>query len=149
MINIENLTNLNINTEILEDISKYLLKNHSSREIDLTVCHNQTIREYNLQYRGKDRATDVLSFPIESDIINNPTEIPLGSLVISADFVEKKAKKFGHTHQDELSLLFIHGVLHLIGFDHEIDGGEMREKEEETIHYFNLPKSLIIRTEER
>ena len=149
MLNIENLTNLTINIELLEKISKVLLKNHTSRETDLTICHNQTIQEYNRIYRGKDKATDVLSFPMDNDIIiDNLNLMPLGSLVISADFIEEKATEFGHTNNDELSLLFIHGMLHLLGFDHEVDNGEMRKKEEEIIHKFHLPKSLIIRTEE-
>jgi len=148
MLNIENLTNLTINQKLLEEISKALLKKNESREIDLTICDNRTIQEYNKIYRGKDKATDVLSFPIESDIIVNSTQMPLGSLIISADFIEKKAIELKHTNDDELSLLFIHGLLHLLGFDHEIDNGEMRKKEEEIIHQFHLPESLIIRTEE-
>ena len=74
--------------------------------------------------------------------------MPLGSIVISADFVKDRANEFGHTYSDELSLLFIHGMLHLLGFDHETDSGEMREMEAEIINKFYLPKSLIIRTEE-
>ena len=148
MLNIENLTNLTINQKLLEEISKALLKKNESREIDLTIFDNRTIQEYNKIYRGKDKATDVLSFPIESDIIVNSTQMPLGSLIISADFIEKKAIELKHTNDDELSLLFIHGLLHLLGFDHEIDNGEMRKKEEEIIHQFHLPESLIIRTEE-
>lgn len=148
MLNIENLTTLNINIKFLEKISKSLLKHDYLREIDLTICDNKTIREYNLAYRDKDRATDVLSFPIDSDMIMNHRDMPLGSIVISAEFVWEKAKEFGHSNQDELSLLLIHGILHLLGFDHEIDNGEMRDKEKETINKFNLPQSLIIRTEE-
>ena len=148
MLNIENLTNLTINIELLEEISDVLLKNHVSKEIDLTICSNQTIQQYNKAYRGKDKATDVLSFPIENDMIINCFQMPLGSIVISADFVEEKATELGHKYSDELSLLFIHGMLHLLGFDHEIDNGEMRQQEEEIIHQFHLPKSLIIRTEE-
>lgn len=148
MLNIENLTNLTINIELLEEISDVLLINHASKEIDLTICNNQTIQEYNKEYRGKDKATDVLSFPIENDTIINAFQMPLGSIVISADFVEEKATEFGHTQSDELSLLFTHGLLHLLGFDHEVDNGEMREKEEEIIYKFHLPQSLIIRTEE-
>ena len=148
MLNIENFTTLIINTKLLEEISKSLSTDAPSREIDLTLCDNQTIQHYNKEYRGNNKATDVLSFPIENDIIKGSEEMPLGSIVISVDFVKAKATEFGHSNNDELSLLFIHGMLHLLGFDHEIDNGEMREKEEETIHKFHLPKSLIIRTEE-
>jgi probable rRNA maturation factor len=148
MLNIENLTNLTLNQEFLEEIANFLLKDSMSREIDLTICDNKTIQSYNREYRGKDSATDVLSFPIESDIIIGSIVMPLGSIVISADYVQSKSIEFNHTEAEELSLLFTHGVLHLLGFDHEIDSGEMRKKEEEIIYYFNLPKSLIIRTEE-
>jgi len=72
----------------------------------------------------------------------------LGSIVISSSFVEQKADELGHSNQDELSLLFIHGMLHLLGFDHEVDDGEMRSREEKLIRAFDLPKSLIIRTGE-
>ncbi|MEO1938129.1 MAG: rRNA maturation RNase YbeY, partial [Sulfurimonas sp.] len=72
---------------------------------------------------------------------------PLGSIVISYDFVKEKAAEFGHSQDDEFTLLFIHGLLHILGYDHEIDSGEMRQKEEEIIKNFNLPKSLIVRTE--
>ena len=71
--------------------------------------------------------------------------MPLGSIVISVDYVEEKAKEYGHTFNEEFNLLFIHGLLHLLGFDHEIDNGEHRAKEEELIKSFNLPDSLIVR----
>jgi len=148
MLNIENLTDLTINVELLEDITKVLLKKLHSREIDLTICNNQMIQQYNKEYRGKDKETDVLSFPIENDMIIGISIMPLGSIVISADFVKDRAKEFKHTYSDELNLLFIHGTLHLLGFDHETDSGEMREREAEIINQFRLPKSLIIRTEE-
>ena len=148
MLNIENLTTLTIDKKLLEEISKSLSTDAPSREIDLTLCDNQTIQHYNKKYRGNDKATDVLSFPIQNDIIIGSEEMPLGSIVISVDFVKLKAKEFGHSNNDELSLLFIHGMLHLLGFDHETDNGEMRKKEEETIHTFHLPQSLIVRTEE-
>ena len=148
MLNIENLTTLTIDKKLLEEISKSLSTDTPSREIDLTLCDNQTIQHYNKKYRGNDKATDVLSFPIQNDIIIGSEEMPLGSIVISVDFVKLKAKEFGHSNNDELSLLFIHGMLHLLGFDHETDNGEMRKKEEETIHTFHLPQSLIVRTEE-
>ena len=148
MLNLENLTNLTINIKRLEDISEVLLKEFQSREIDIIICNNQTIQQYNQEYRGKDKPTDVLSFPIDGNMIIGINTMPLGSIIISADFVKDKAKEFGHTYDDELNLLFIHGMLHLLGFDHETDSGEMRKREAEIIYQFYLPKSLIIRTEE-
>ena len=139
MLNIENLTTLNINRTHLETISNTL----SSREIDLTICYNLTIQQYNCDYRGKNQPTDVLSFPITGEF----EQMPLGSIVISADFIVEKAHLLNHSLNDELSLLFIHGLLHLLGYDHERDSGEMRAKEEALIKKFNLPNSLIVRTE--
>ena len=61
------------------------------------------------------------------------------------EYVEQKAKEYNHSINDEFTLLFIHGLLHLLGFDHEVDEGEHRSKEEELIKQFNLPNSLIVR----
>jgi len=144
MLNIENLTDFTVDTPLLENIANHL----TSREIDLTLCYNSTIQQYNREYRQKDKATDVLSFPIEHDIITNNNFMPLGSIVISVDFVMKRAEEYGHSSDDEMALLFIHGLLHILGYDHESDSGEMREKEALIIKEFNLPSSLIVRTEE-
>ena len=137
MIDIENNTSLKINTSLLEDITTSL----TSKDIELIVVNNDEIQELNKEHRNIDKATDVLSFPLEFDMPN----MPLGSIVISSDYVEDKAKEYEHTSQEEFSLLFIHGLLHLLGFDHEIDSGEHRKKEEELIKQFNLPNSLIVR----
>lgn len=145
MINIGNLTDLQVDVEFLNKIANSL----TTRDIDLTLCHNNTIQTYNKEYRQQNRATDVLSFPISNDIISIENNmIPLGSIVISVDYVREKSLDYNHSHHDELALLFIHGLLHLLGYDHETDTGEMREKEAEIIKRFELPSSLIIRTEE-
>jgi len=142
MLNIENSTTVQFDHASLEKISNAL----SSREIDLSICDNQTIQKYNSLYRGKNKHTDVLSFPIDTELVDTKFEhIPLGSIVISIDYVKKLSQELGHTVDEELSLLFIHGLLHLLGYDHETDNGEMREMEEQLINKFNLPKSLIVR----
>ena len=71
----------------------------------------------------------------------------LGSVVINLDLVELKAAQLGHGTDDETALLFTHGLLHVLGCDHESDSGQMRAKECEIIEKFRLPKSLIVRTE--
>lgn len=144
MLNIDNHTNFIVNGQLIEDI----VKKHTNREIDLIVCYNDTIQEYNKMYRGKDTSTDVLSFPIENDMIIHNDIMPLGSIVISIDFVNARALELGHSKENEFTLLFIHGLLHLLGYDHETDSGEMRDKEEALINELHLPKSLIVRTEE-
>ena len=72
----------------------------------------------------------------------------LGSVVINLDLVELKAAQLGHGADDETALLFTHGLLHVLGFDHESDSGQMRAKECDIIEKFRLPKSLIVRTDE-
>jgi probable rRNA maturation factor len=139
MIEIDNRTSLDINETFLNNIASTL----SNKDIELVVTSNEEIRAINLEHRNIDKETDVLSFPYE-----DAPFFPLGSIVISAPFVELKAKEHSHNNSDELALLFIHGLLHLLGYDHEVDSGEMREKEKELILKFNLPKSLIVRTQE-
>ena len=139
MIILENQTDFKIDLEKLEAIAKYL---EIQKEFELIVTDNSTIQSYNKEYRRVDRATDVLSFPLE-DI----DFMPLGSIIISIDKAKEAAKKFNHSVADELALLFTHGLLHLLGFDHEIDNGEMRNLEKRVIQNFNLPQSLIIRTQ--
>ena len=78
----------------------------------------------------------------------NFAPVLLGSVVINLDLVELKAAQLGHGADDETALLFTHGLLHVLGFDHESDSGQMRAKECEIIEKFCLPKSLIVRTDE-
>ena len=135
----ENSTDIKIELSLIEAIASSL----TQKEIELIFTSNEEIREINLNTRGKNKATDVLSFPYDE-----MPNVPLGSIVISSNFVEEKSKLYKHSFEDEFALLFIHGLLHLLGYDHEKDNGEHRNKEEELINKFNLPKSLIIRTEE-
>ncbi|MBF7070919.1 rRNA maturation RNase YbeY [Aliarcobacter butzleri] len=138
MIDLENSTEFEIDTLNLENIANTL----TTKDIELIVVKNDEIQELNKEYRNIDKPTDVLSFPLNFEVIDMPL---LGSIVISTDFVQEKAKEFKHSFNEEFTLLFIHGLLHLLGFDHEIDNGEHRLKEEELIEKFKLPSSLIVR----
>lgn len=137
MIELDNRTEKNYDFQLIEKIADEL----SDQEIELILTDNDEIAEINREFRNIDKATDVLSFP--SDPFPGA---PLGSIVISVDKVESVATELGHSQNDELALLFIHGMLHLLGYDHEVDNGEMRAKEIELIEKFALPKSLIVRT---
>jgi probable rRNA maturation factor len=139
MITVETETDIKVNLKPLEEVLDYL---KVSKDIELLLVDNNTIRSINKEHRGKDKATDVLSFPLE-DVGN----APLGSIVISTEKVSEVSRLLGHSFEDELTLLFTHGLLHLLGYDHECDNGEMRELEEEVIEKFNLPNSLIVRSE--
>ena len=144
MIDLDNQTTLEVNLDLLEEIAQTL----STKEVELIITDDHTIQALNKEHRDKNSTTDVLSFPMDAPFTEQSIfGMPLGSIVIAASFVKDKAAYFGHSEQDELSLLFIHGMLHLLGFDHEVDSGEMRMREKELIEQFDLPKSLIVRME--
>jgi probable rRNA maturation factor len=138
MIELDNRTTLEVDEPLLNKIANTL----TDKEIELIITNNAEIMEINSTHRGINSPTDVLSFPYDDMPMT-----PLGSIVISKEFTQNKADELGHTYLDEMSLLFIHGLLHLLGYDHEVDNGEMRKKEEEMITLFHLPESLIVRTE--
>jgi|SRR5215831_9572798 len=87
------------------------------------------IKKLNRQFRGKDYATDVLSFPIEAEEFENQNETNLGDVVISVDRAAAQAKANGLTFENEVQQLILHGLLHLCGYDHETDNGEMNRIE--------------------
>lgn len=138
MIELDNRTSLEVDEPLLNRLANSL----TDKEIELIITTNSEIQELNKEHRNINKATDVLSFPYEDMPMS-----PLGSIVISKEFIKDKSKEFGHTSMNELTLLFIHGLLHLLGFDHEVDNGEMRDKEALLIKKFQLPTSLIVRTQ--
>jgi len=138
MLLVQNDEKFEFDKSLLENIAKKL----SDKDIELVIINDKDMRELNLKARGVDKSTDVLSFPLEEI-----KHAPLGSIVINKDKVIDVSNNLDHTIEAEISLLFIHGLLHLLGYDHENDDGEMRKKEEDMIKDFNLPQSLIFRTE--
>ena len=138
MIEIDNRTNVLIDSSIIEKIADFL----THKDIELILTTNEEIQQLNKKFRHIDKATDVLSFPLE-----DTPHAPLGSIVISVEKAQEEATRYGHTIDEEIALLFIHALLHLLGYDHETDSGEMRKKEAELIEHFQLPSSLIIRNE--
>lgn len=139
MIYFENQSVLELQEIDFKKIVEYL---GITREVEIYILEDEEMAELNLAHRGKEGITDVLSFPCEAVVEG----LPLGSIVMSATLIEQKAQEFQHSLEDEVRLLFIHGVLHLLGYDHEVDNGEHRTKEEEMIRALNLPLSLIVRT---
>ncbi|MBE6572148.1 MAG: GTPase Era [Ruminococcaceae bacterium] len=97
-----------------------------SAEVSVTFVDNEKIHELNLAHRGKDSATDVLSFPLfEKDSF--PTEgseqeyIPIGDVVISLEKAREQAQEYGHSFEREIAFLTVHSILHLVGYDHEVN----------------------------
>jgi probable rRNA maturation factor len=101
---------------------------------------DRELRRLNRQFRGKDAATDVLSFPAgDGD--------SLGEIAISMERARMQAREHGHRVQSEIEILMLHGVLHLMGMDHERDGGEMAASEQSWRQRLGLPCGLIERAE--
>jgi probable rRNA maturation factor len=93
-------------------------------EISLTFVDNDAIHKLNREYRGVDRPTDVLSFPqYQADEPILPAS-SLGDIVISLPKMAEQAQSFGHSQKREVCFLFVHGLLHLLGYDHEISEEE-------------------------
>lgn len=111
-------------------------------EISLTLVSLEEIRELNRDYRDVDRETDVLSFPQFECVEDMPEfgELCLGDVVICLDKVEEQAKDFGHSFERELIYLFVHSLLHLLGYDHmeEDEKQEMRQREEQVMTAIDL-----------
>ncbi|HKP35457.1 MAG TPA: rRNA maturation RNase YbeY [Pyrinomonadaceae bacterium] len=99
------------------------------REATIVLVRDAAIRKLNRQFRGKDYATDVLSFPTQSEPFESETQDKLGEVVISVDRAAEQAKENGVSFENEVQQLILHGLLHLCGYDHETDKGEMNRLE--------------------
>ena len=108
-------------------------------EVCVLVTSNREVRELNRRYRRRHKATDVLSFP-------SPQPRVAGDIAISAEIAAVNAATLGHSVETELKILILHGMLHLAGYDHENDRGEMATREAALRHSFKLPLGLIERT---
>jgi len=101
-------------------------------EVSVTLTDNEYIHALNKQYRGIDRPTDVLSFALnesdEPEMIDGPDVNVLGDLIISVERAEEQAADYGHSVKREIAFLTVHGMLHLLGYDHMED--EEREEME-------------------
>jgi len=117
--------------------------------IELVTVDSDSIQNINKTSRGINKATDVLSFTYDnSDIgIDIDDDEIIGSVIVCYEKIKQMANEYGHSLDDELLLLFIHGLLHIGGYDHESDDGEHREKERKIIEFFKLPDSLIVRND--
>jgi probable rRNA maturation factor len=112
-------------------------------QVSVLLTTDGGIRRLNRQFRGKDKATDVLSFPAES-LTRNREKIA-GDIAISVPTAWRQARDHGHSLSIEIKVLMLHGLLHLAGFDHETDTGQMARRERSLRAKLNLPQSLIER----
>lgn len=106
---------------------------------DVTIVNNEEIHKVNAQYRHIDRPTDVISFAFLDDknelIPSDGSPISLGEIVISYEKAEEQAKEYGHSLKREMSFLFVHGMLHLLGYDHM--------KKEDEVTMFRLQDEIL------
>ncbi|AEU37961.1 rRNA maturation RNase YbeY [Granulicella mallensis] len=112
-------------------------------EVEVLLSDDRTLRRLNREFRGKDKATDVLSFPAPPELEGQLA----GDLAISLDTALKQAQEQGHTLRDEVRVLLLHGLLHLYGMDHEVDEGEMAAREAVLRTQLRLRNGLIARVE--
>jgi probable rRNA maturation factor len=117
---------------------------HLRETVNVLVTSSAELRSLNRRFLGADKATDVLSFP--SSAADLQARRVAGDVAISADIARENAGRLGHTVADEVKILVVHGVLHLAGFDHERDNGEMARKESRLRRQLKLEAGLIERT---
>jgi probable rRNA maturation factor len=109
-------------------------------EVEVLLTSDAEIKRLNKAFRGKNKATDVLSFPAPAE-----AEGVAGDLAVSLDTAAQQAVEHGHSLRDEVRILLLHGLLHLAGEDHETDAGEMAARERELRKQLKLPVGLIER----
>jgi probable rRNA maturation factor len=119
-------------------------------EVDITIVTNGEIHRLNKAYRGVDRPTDVLSFALdegeeEPEIVGNAAEHLLGDIIISAPTAKAQAEEFGHGLKREITYLAVHGILHLLGYDHMVEKDKkiMRKQEEAVLREMDLSEEFF------
>lgn len=119
-------------------------------EVDITIVTDEEIHALNRDYRNVDRTTDVLSFALDEDggepeLVGGPEVHLLGDIIISAETAMRQAEEFGHGLEREIVYLAVHGLLHLLGYDHmqEEDKVVMRAKEEEALREIKLSEEFL------
>lgn len=135
MIEINNLTTGSIDEEFLKKVAKKVLEkeNKSETELSVALVGPGRMRKLNKKYLGKNRTTDVLSFPDDG----------FGEIVICPREVKKNAKRFKSTFEKELALCLIHGLLHLLGYNHEISEEKAKKMEQKQQYYLKIWQNPI------
>jgi probable rRNA maturation factor len=113
----------------------------NGRPFECLITDDRELQRLNREFLQHDYPTDVLSFP------SGENEGPLGEIAISTDRAIEQAAAYGHEPIDEVRILMLHGVLHLLGYDHEADRGEMARAERKWRRKFQLPEALTERAQ--
>lgn len=141
---------LEVNEELIEKIKDIILEcldyegYDDDYEVSLSFVDNKEIHELNREYRGVDRVTDVLSFPLLSDDFDDVEleEESLGDIVVSLERALEQSIEYNHSFEREVCFLICHSMFHLLGYDHDTDENtkEMREKEEHILNKLNITR---------
>ncbi|MCC0725644.1 rRNA maturation RNase YbeY [Clostridioides sp. ZZV14-6045] len=141
---------LEVNEELIEKIKDIILecldyeRYDDNYEVSLSFVDNKEIHELNREYRGVDRPTDVLSFPLLSDDFEDIEleEESLGDIVVSLERALEQSIEYNHSFEREVCFLICHSMFHLLGYDHDTDENtkEMREKEEYILNKLNITR---------
>ena len=148
-VEFNNLTNEIVKEEqLLKDVLMFALTKEKidNASFDVIFVDNKYIHELNKNYRGIDRETDVITFALEDDnsIVNGSSERMLGDIYISLDKAHLQAEEYGHSFKRELAFLAVHGLYHLLGYDHMTKEEEkvMFQKQEEVLEEFNITREV-------
>jgi probable rRNA maturation factor len=146
------------------DLSRWLARaapRQARGEVAIALVNDSTMRRLNRRHRGIDRVTDVLSFPHGGDDLGFGTRgriqprvqtrglVFLGDIAIATGVARRQAREHGHSIAVEIRILALHGLLHLLGYDHDVDRGEMRRLEERLRAQAGLPAGVIARATSR
>ena len=134
--------------DILKELKEFLVNVAKDEKLEnvifsVIIVDNNKIHELNRDYRGIDRETDVISFALEDDKSFNTTNVRmLGDIYISIDKVRSQAEEYGHSFKRELFFLSLHGLLHLLGYDHmkKEDEEVMFGKQEEILNRYEIKR---------
>ncbi len=136
-----------LNLRRIRNIAERILKFENqgdNTELSIVLCDDDFIQKLNNEYLGKDRPTDVISFPLDEDEIETEIKL-LGDVVISIETASHQALKYRHSISLEIIFLLVHGILHLLGYDHSKSKTEMlrmKKREEEICRYLSDKKLL-------
>lgn len=135
MVEINNLSRIKINKKVVKIIAETVLKEEKKKlDLSIVLVDISKIKNLNRKYRKKNQATDVLSFLYDN----------LGEVVICPQAIKKNAKKFKENFKKELIRVLIHGILHLLGYDHELVLKKAKEMEDKQNHYLKLCQNVAL-----
>jgi len=140
MIEINNLTSVSISKSLFKKIAGKILKREKRSDLELSIAlvDGNKIRELNRKYRGKDRPTDVLAFnQLEFNILKTKNKKNLGEIIICPQEIKKNTARFKMSFKEEMVNCLIHGILHLLGYDHENFSKEAKLMERKQKYYFS------------